>query len=109
LLGGLHAALLNLEAAGCRQVRSDGSFVSAKPLPQDYDGCWSPDGVDLSRVDPVLLDYSSRRAAMKAKYLGELFIETLPAVKGMNFIEFFQQDRDGARKGLVLIPLRSLS
>jgi hypothetical protein len=75
LIEGLLTALLNLAGAGCRLVLLDGSFVSQKELPQDYDGAWDTVGVDPSRL-PVLLDFSNGRAAMKSKYLGELFPAT---------------------------------
>ena len=71
LMGGLLAACRNLAGAGCRILLLDGSFVSAKPLPGDYDGAWETVGVNADRIDPVLLDFSNRRAAMKAKYFGE--------------------------------------
>jgi hypothetical protein len=56
-----------LEAAGCRYVYLNGSFVTAKPHPGDYDGCWDHAGVDPSKLDPVLLDFDSKRAAQKSK------------------------------------------
>lgn len=73
LADGLLAACLNLAEAGCGELIPDGSFVTAKELPGDYDGAWEPAGVDPLLLDPVLLDFSRRRAAMKAKYLGDLF------------------------------------
>ena len=72
LIAGLLAACRNLAAAGCGELLLDGSFISAKSLPADYDGAWETADVDPSRLDPVLLDFSDRRAAMKAKYLGDL-------------------------------------
>jgi hypothetical protein len=44
----------------------------AKSKPNDYDGCWDPEGVDFRLVDPVLLDLSNGRAAQHAKYRGAL-------------------------------------
>jgi hypothetical protein len=76
LVGGLLAALQSLASAGCRSVLIDGSFVSRIDLPGDYDGAWDARGVDPNRLDPVLLDFSNGRAAMKSKYLGELFPAT---------------------------------
>ncbi len=76
LLAGLHAALISLRQAGCRRVYLDGSFVTAKPDPNDFDGCWEMAGVDFDLLDhhaPLLLDWSRRRAAQKATYGGELF------------------------------------
>jgi Family of unknown function (DUF6932) len=108
LLNGLLFALVNLVGAGCQVVLLDGSFVSAKPLPKDYDAAWEPRGVDPARLDPVLLDFRRGRAAMKAKYGGELFPASAPAAPGVLYRDFFQKDRNGVRKGLLQIDLGSL-
>ena len=79
LTEGLLAACRNLAAAGCRELLLDGSFVTTKTLPGDYDGAWETAGVDPDRVDPVLLDFSQRRAAMKSKYV-EILGRPLPGV-----------------------------
>lgn len=108
LVGGLLAALRNLAGAGCRSVLLDGSFVSQKDLPEDYDGAWDTQGVDPYRLDPVLLDFSNARAAMKSKYLGELFPATGTAAPGILYRDFFMKDRNGVPKGVVNIDLGSL-
>ena len=108
LLGGLLAALRNLAGAGCRSVLLDGSFASLKDLPEDYDGAWDTYGVDPYRIDPVLLDFTNERAAMKSKYLGELFPATALAAPGVLYRDFFMKDRNGAPKGVVNINLASL-
>lgn len=104
---GFVAALTNLRGAGCRRAFLDGSFVTAKPRPGDFDACWDPTGVNPDLLDPVLLSFENNRAAQKAKYLGELFPSTIPADRaGTIFIEFFQVDRfTGAPKGIVAIDL----
>ena len=71
LTSGLLAACRNLAAAGCRRLLLNGSFVSAKALPGDDDAAWETAGVDPDLLDPVLLDFSNRRAAMKARNLGD--------------------------------------
>ena len=108
LTEGLLAACRNLAAAGCRTLLLDGSFVTAKPLPGDYDGAWEPAGVDPDKLDPVLLDRAMGRAAMKAKYRGELFPASALAARGVVFRDFFRTDRDGVEKGIVSIDLESL-
>ena len=65
-------------------------------------------GVDLNRVDPILLDFSNRRGAMKAKYLGDLFPALAMAAPGVLYRDFFKTDRNGVEKGIVLIDLGSL-
>ena len=108
LTAGLLTACRNLAGAGCRELLLDGSFVTAKPLPGDYDAAWETAGVDPGRLDPVLLDFSNRRAAMKAKYLGDLFPASAPAAPGVPYRDFFRTDRDGVVKGIVLVELGSL-
>ena len=108
LMGGFLAACRNLATAGCRELLLDGSFVSAKALPADYDAAWETAGVDPGRLDPVLLDFDNRRAAMKAKYLGDLFPASAFAAPGVVYRDFFGTDRNGVDKGVVLIDLGSL-
>lgn len=107
LLVGLETALRSLQDAGCRLAYVDGSFVTAKKEPGDFDACWGVAGVDPALLDPVLLDFSSGRAAQKAKYGGELFPAELPeGMSGRTFLEFFQTDRNtGLAKGIVSIDL----
>lgn len=106
LFGGFRQAVVSLEGAGCRKVYLNGSFVTEKPYPGDFDACWEPIGVDPSQLDPVLLDFSNQRAAQKAKYFGELFIAQVPAAAGIVFLDFFQVDKyTGAAKGIVALAL----
>jgi hypothetical protein len=107
LLAGLAAALESLRDAGCTLAYVDGSFVTAKKEPGDFDACWGVAGVDPGRLDPVLLDFDDGRAAQKAKYGGEMFPAELPeGLSGRRFLEFFQTDREtGAAKGIVSIRL----
>ena len=39
-MAGLGAALENLKNAGCGTVYINGSFVTNKVVPNDYDACW---------------------------------------------------------------------
>lgn len=110
LLAGLKAALDALRLAGCRRAYVDGSFVTAKEAPADFDGCWEVDGVDLERLDPVLLTFADHRAAQKRKFGGEIFPSDWPAdAQGTNFLRFFQRDRaTGEAKGIITIDLEGL-
>jgi hypothetical protein len=94
-----------LAAAGCERVWLNGSFVTAKAEPGDFDACWETDGVDLDAPDPVILDLSNRRAAQKARFGGELFPNVVETQSGLSFAEFFQNERDTSRKGIVVIHL----
>jgi hypothetical protein len=110
LLEGLKRALYALREARCHTVYIDGSFVTAKEVPVDFDACWSWDGVDLDLLDPVLTTFDNGRAAQKAKYYGELFpAEANADAAGKVFLEFFQIDMEtGKAKGIVKLDLRRL-
>ena len=110
LLVGLKAALENLASAGCTAIYIDGSFVTRKAEPNDFDGCWSGTGVDPAKLDPVLLDFTNERRAMKEKFGGELFVAETPAdLDGRTFLDFFQTEmrrQVRVRKGIIGIKLR---
>ena len=109
ILAGLLRALQALKAAGCQRVFVDGSFVTSKEIPGDFDGCWDHDGVDFDALDPVLLIFDGRREAQKARFEGEMFLAAAPADRlGTLFLEFFQLDRDGRRKGIIQIDLKDI-
>ena len=110
LVVGLKAALENLKSSGCQTVYINGSFITSKELPNDYDGCWEEAGVDPEALDPVLLTFDPGRASQKAKYMGELFpASVIAGTDGLSFLEFFQTDKDtGRTKGIVAIDLEGL-
>jgi hypothetical protein len=96
--------------AGCRTLYLDGSFVTGKQVPGDYDGCWDAAGVNPTLLDDVLLDMSNGRLRQKAKYGGELFVAGwIESGSGRSFLEFFQTDKDtGNLKGIVALDLGSV-
>jgi len=108
LIDGLAAALKDLSAAGCKLVYINGSFVTAKRIPGDYDLCWSIDGVIPEKLNPILLDFSPRgRALMKQKYKGDLFPAEIPeGISGKKFLDFFQTDKiTGEAKGIISLDI----
>ena len=110
LLQGFRNALESLARAGCKRAYLDGSFVTAKQDPSDFDGCWETAGVDPTLLDPELLDFREGRAAQKARYGGELFLANAAAdPAGTAFLDFFQGDREGRPKGIVAIDPGALS
>ena len=111
LATGFRAAIENLKGAGCRTVYLNGSFVTRKAMPNDYDACWEEAGVDPKALDPVLLTFDAGRAAQKDKYMGELFPASIIAdTDGLSFLEFFQTDKEtGGAKGIVAIDLGGLA
>jgi hypothetical protein len=111
LIDGLRKGVLTLKTAGCRRVYVDGSFVTAKVHPRDYDACWDIAGVDPNLLDPVFLNFNNHRAAQKMRFLGEFFPAQLSeGMSGRTFLEFFQIEKNtGRRKGIVALSLGRLS
>ncbi|MGH2531351.1 MAG: DUF6932 family protein [Thermomicrobiales bacterium] len=62
LIAGLKRALDDLRSAGCQTVYVDGSFVTAKDVPADFDACWDRAGVNLRSLPIVLLTFDDDRA-----------------------------------------------
>lgn len=95
-----------LHKAGCRTVYVDGSFVTDKPAPGDYDICWDPAGVNPALLDPVFLDFDNSRKNQKSVYGGEFFPFNFQVEPGKTFLDFFQNDRHtGQPKGILLVDL----
>jgi hypothetical protein len=112
LLAGLIRGCHDLMKAGCKNILVDGSFVTGKPIPGDFDACWLPaPSMNYDLLNPAFFDFSNDRAMQKNLYGGEFWPSTLiEAASGMLFIDFFQNDRHtGERKGIVEIDLTTLS
>lgn len=108
LFRGLVKACESLKAAGCSTIYLDGSYVTDKDFPSDYDVCWNPINVDEKKLDPVFLDFSNGRKKQKSKYGGEFFIASSIADGSHRFIQYFQTDKDtGLEKGVIRINLYS--
>lgn len=109
LLRGLLMAMEALKAAGCRTIYINGSFVTLKPDPGDFDACWDREDVDINYLRlqaPKLLNHYDR-AGQKAQYKGEIFPVDQPIGNyGMNSFELFQRDRSQNKKGIIAIDLR---
>ena len=110
LLDGLRRAMKALKVAGCSRVYLDGSFVTAKIEPADYDACWDIDGVDVTKLKPVFLDFAAGRKAQKRAYFGEFFPAQMPeGMTGRLFLDFFQCDKEtGGRKAIVGLKLQEI-
>ena len=93
--------------AGCGTIYLDGSFVTDKPLPGDFDVCWDPVGVDPSKLDPVFLNFDDYRAAQKARFMGEFFPSSMrEGATGHTFLDFFQVEKfTGGKKGVLTVAL----
>ncbi|MGB6170319.1 MAG: hypothetical protein WBF52_22255 [Geitlerinemataceae cyanobacterium] len=108
LMRGLLMVMEALKAAGCRTIYINGSFVTLKPDPGDFDACWDREDVDIDYLRlkaPKLLNHYDR-AGQKAQYKGEIFPVDQPIGNyGMNSFELFQRDRSQNKKGIIAIDL----
>jgi Family of unknown function (DUF6932) len=112
MLEGLKLALSDFKGAGCVVAYLDGSFVTSKLDPQDYDCCWETTGVNPGLIkDKILLD-TSRKSVIRQKLLyGGEFWSNSRAIDsvGKSMFSFFQHDREGRRKGIIAIDLGNLN
>ncbi len=108
LLAGFRGACEELRKAGCRLVYLDGSFVTTKDHPGDFDACWDIRNVDDEKLDPVFWEFAQGRAAQKRRFGGEFFPAQLPeGATGRLFLEFFQVNKlTGEPKGIIAIRLQ---
>jgi len=111
LVDGLKLLIATLKKANCPLIFIDGSFVTAKEIPGDYDLCWSLIDVIEQDLDPVLIDFTpTGRGKMEQKYRGDIFPAELPeGGSGKLFVDFFQTDKNtGEKKGIVAIEIGDL-
>lgn len=110
LLIGLDKLIDHLKDVGCFLVYLDGSFITNKEYPNDYDLAWSIVGItddNVLKIDSILLDVNKYRKEMKEKYMGDIFPAEIPEGKtGKTFRDFFQVDKNtGEQKGIIAINL----
>lgn len=107
LFAGFRQACRLLKNAGCKVVYLDGSYVTEKPNPSDFDACWEHTEVNPLLLDQIFKDTSKKgRDNQKAKFGGEIFIASFPAGQGKQFLEYFQHDKDTrVKKGIIQVQL----
>ncbi|OME60889.1 hypothetical protein BSK59_05580 [Paenibacillus odorifer] len=108
LINGLKRAVSEFRSAGGKTLYLDGSFVTNKKNPDDFDACYSPNELNPDKLDPTLLDCTKAgRQKQKVKYEGEFFPGTIPAdMVGTRYIDFFQKDkRTGLPKGIIILNI----
>jgi len=107
LLDGLLIALYSLKSAGCKIVYLDGSFITVKRYPRDFDCVWDVNCVDPKRLHRIFQESSERQ---KFVFGGEFYPTSI--IEGLSnspFLEFFQTDKETLeRKGIIMINLGDL-
>lgn len=104
LMRGLREAANNFEWSGVRTLWINGSFITDKEEPNDIDGCWEyTPVVDSEKLDPAFL---GTREGMRDKYGLDFFIANIIEMdSGLPFPQFFQVNRDGDPKGIIVVKL----
>jgi hypothetical protein len=107
LIGGLEKVLELMGSCGVERVYLDGSFVTDKDRSGDIDGCYDvPRGANLGAMYPIWPFTWPNRLASKDRFGTEMFPAGAPATaSGEPFLSFFQKDRQGRRRGVLLIEL----
>ena len=101
LFAGLKRALRQMAFAGVERVWLGGGFISDSEAPRDVDGCWGRGpGTNLAALDPAFL--SGDGPAMRRRYGVDFFTDTPGPYM---YVDFFQQDRDGNPRGILLIEI----
>ncbi len=104
LLVGLKKGLDALRAAGCSQYYLNGSFITAKLMPSDFDGCYPLQGINEDLLDPVLLNTENDCEVQRLHYRGEFWPDT-----NGSMVEFYLRDNRTypvQAKGIVVINLK---
>jgi hypothetical protein len=108
LIAGFKLGVSHLKICGCKNIYVDGSFVTKKELPEDFDACWDENGVDLNRLKndfSTIIDFREHRKYQKLKYKGEFFPMRINASPYDIYLNFFQKDRNGLSKGIIKIKI----
>lgn len=105
LFAGLVQVVSILKESNCPEVFLDGSFITAKELPNDYDLCYEPTGMAPAERLREFLEHSETR---KERYLGDVFIHMPEPPFFVNHVTYWQRDgRNGdVAKGIIRIDLR---
>ena len=107
LFAGFKEGVIALRKAGCHKIFLDGSFITEKPIPGDFDVCWDPIGVDDTKLDPVFSDFNDKRRKQRERFHGEFFPTHMLADGKRLFFVFFQIDKDTENaKGIICIKFQ---
>lgn len=112
LIEGLKMALNILKKYGCERVYIDGSFVTKKLVPGDWDGCYVCIGMNESKMrkeEPVFHNMAPPRQKQKDRFKGEMMPSDL--IVGPNdqtILDYFKFDnRENIEKGIIELSLRN--
>jgi hypothetical protein len=105
LFAGLNRVVGILSEAKCPEVFLDGSYITQKEEPGDYDLCFEPTGLQPTEPLRALLAAKENR---KAEYLGDIFARLPEPPYHHDHVTDWQKDgrNDDVIKGILRINLR---
>jgi hypothetical protein len=92
-----------LQGCNCREVYLNGSFITVKSEPGDYDLCYEPTGI---KGTPEFKQFLEKREMRKKEYLGDIFPRMPQPPYEADHVEDWQTDRNGEVKGIIRIILK---
>ena len=105
-MAGLRQGTEKLFSAGVKRIWVNGSFITDKESPNDIDGCWSyTAAMDVTMLEDDFLNINARRIVKNIYGLDFFIAEIIEADSGKPFQKFFQVNRDGEAKGIVVVDL----
>lgn len=108
LFNGLVSAARLLAQSGCKYLYLDGSYVTEKDMPGDFDACWDIEEVNLNSLDPIIWDIENGTTAQKKRFGGELYPNYIEGASGKLFKEFFKNEKHtNQEKGIIVIDLQT--
>lgn len=96
-----------LRAAGCTRLWVNGSFVTETPYPNDVDVLYNAREVRPDRLHPTFRDKALRKIVYGGDYLA-IDMDHHDPSHPEGLMKFFQTDRDGQPKGIVVLSLSTL-
>lgn len=110
LLSAMKTLITYCKYLQCDVLYIDGSFVSTKISPADYDACWDTTATDkepiMNAVEQSSLNSDSE--SQKEEFGGEIYpaFVKAPLNHGMTILEYFQTIKDGeGKKGIIKLKL----
>lgn len=102
MIAGLEKAIRAFKSCGATFIYIDGSFVTKKEYPNDYDACWDQLTFNWMKLFTEFPVFLGDRVGQKAIYSGEFFSALAIANPPRQaYLDFLQRDRYDNLKGIV--------
>jgi hypothetical protein len=96
-----------LRHAGCTRLWINGSFVTRAAYPNDVDVLYNAREVRPPLLDPAFRDKTTRKDVYGGDYVAIDMDHHVPS-NPEGLMRFFQTDRDGQPKGIVVLSLSTI-